>query len=258
MSYLDKILAATERRVGETKRRVPYTELEMAARRVGHPKEMFSDALRGPQISIIGEYKRRSPSAGLITERTPSEVARAYVEGGASAMSVLCEPDFFGGSYEDFTEVRDSCELPLLVKDFIIDPYQLVEARVHGAQAVLLIASALEGSRLSELVDFAISQELDPLVEVHDATELKRAVSTRARMIGINQRDLTTFELDLSLAIDLRPSVPTDRVVIAESGVNTPDQVRELAEANLDAVLIGESLLRSDDLALAVRAMIAH
>jgi indole-3-glycerol phosphate synthase len=123
---------------------------------------------------------------------------------------------------------------------------------------VLLIASALEGSRLSELVDFAISQELDPLVEVHDATELKRAVSTRARMIGINQRDLTTFELDLSLAIDLRPSVPTDRVVIAESGVNTPDQVRELAEANLDAVLMGESLLRSDDLALAVRAMIAH
>ena len=254
MNLLDQIIHATQIRVARKKQRVPVDELEVARDGVAASRS-FAEAIRTPGVSLIAEFKRRSPSAGEITSRSPDEVAKAYASSGAAAMSVLCEPDFFSGSFADFASARGACDLPLLVKDFVIDPYQVVEARVQGASAVLLIAEALEGSRLGDLVDFTLHQGLDPLVEVHSVAELKRAIQTRAEMIGINQRDLTTFEVDVNLAIDLRPSVPRDRLVIAESGIRTPNQVVALSDAGVDGILVGESLLRHEDPAVAIREL---
>lgn len=256
MTYLEEIVGSTQRRVARKKQRVAYDELEMAAKRLEPPEARFSQAIAAPPISLIAEFKRRSPSAGEITSRDPADVATDYQRAGAAALSVLCEPDHFGGSFDDFAAVREAVDLPLLVKDFIIEAYQVVEARVHGAHAILLIAAALPGSQLGELVDLSISQGLDPLVEVHDISELKRALETRTSMIGINQRDLRTFEVDTRLAVDLSGSVSSGRAVVAESGITSRAQVVALEDAGVDAVLVGESLLRAEDQAGAVKDLL--
>jgi indole-3-glycerol phosphate synthase len=240
---LDEILA--RKRVEVAERRVACAEP------APHPERPrgFLAALRQPhQLSIIAEFKRRSPSGGLIRpDATPADIAGLYAASGAAALSVLTDAQFFGGSEVDLAEARGACRLPVLRKDFVIDAYQLREARSIGADAVLLIVRALSDADLQAFLELSRELELDALVETHSANEVRRALDAGARLIGVNNRDLDTLETDVSLAPRLRPLVPADCVFVAESGVSSPSQVATLAEAGVDAVLIGEALLRADD-----------
>lgn len=211
-------------------------------------------------MSLVAEFKRRSPSAGPIAEvADPAQVAAAYERGGAAAVSVLTEPDFFGGSLDDLDRARGACGLPVLRKDFVIDPYQLVEARAAGADAALLIVAALRDAGLfAELAGAARELRLPVLVEVHDERELDAAFGADADLVGVNQRDLRTFEVDTSLAARLRPRVPSEVPVIAESGISSRADVEALAEAGVDGILVGEHLMRSEDPARAAAELIGR
>jgi indole-3-glycerol phosphate synthase len=197
---------------------------------------------------VIAEYKRRSPSAGVIREgASVADVARAYERGGAAALSVLTEQDNFGGSLADLEEARSVSDLPILRKDFTIDPYQLYEAKVYGADAVLLVVGALSDSDLGALYGIARQLELDAIVEVHDEEELSRALAVDADVIGINNRDLVDFSVDLSVTFDLLTDVPAGKTVVSESGIHTRADVEELEQVGVDAVLVGEALMRAPD-----------
>ncbi len=209
-------------------------------------------------MTCIAEFKRRSPSAGWIAERaTPAEMARAYAAGGARALSVLTDEPFFGGRLDDLVAARAACELPILRKDFIVDRYQIVEARAAGADALLLIVAALTDLDLAALLAAAREMGLEVLVEAHDAGEVARAVAAGAGVIGINNRDLRTFTVDRELAARLRPSVPDERVIVAESGIRSAADVTRLRAAGIDAILVGETLMRAPDPAAALRALLA-
>jgi indole-3-glycerol phosphate synthase len=228
---------------------------EVAARRIVRP---FADALRQPGLGVIAEFKRRSPSGGLIRpDATPSEVARMYAEGGASALSVLTDAKYFGGSDADLIAARSACALPALRKDFVIDAHQIHEARALGADAVLLIVRALSDADLRSLLRLTHDLGMDALVETHSPSEVQRALDAGAQMIGVNNRDLDTLETDVSLAPRLRPLVPPECVFVAESGISTPEHIRALAEAGVDAVLIGETLLRAPDPGARLRELLA-
>jgi indole-3-glycerol phosphate synthase len=218
----------------------------------------FIGALTGPGVALIAEHKRRSPSAGLIREELAlEEVIGAYERGGAAALSVLTEGPNFGGSLEDLTRAREASSLPVLRKDFIVDPYQVEEAHAAGADAILLIVAALEDAQMAELGALAAELKLAALVEVHDAAELQRALSVGATLIGINNRDLTTLEVDLGRTFELRAAIPEELTVVAESGISRPEQLRELAQARVDAVLVGEALMRAPDIEATVRSLSA-
>jgi indole-3-glycerol phosphate synthase len=244
-AYLDDILEATRERLSS--RRRSY-DLE---RRIedAQPPRGFLAAIRAPGMSLVAEVKRRSPSKGAIQEDAdPARVAAAYERGGARALSVLTEPYFFGGSIEDLEAARGASVLPVVRKDFLIDPYQMLEARAAGADAVLVIVAALpEASRREDVMSSARELGLDVLVEVHDEREVDLALESGADLVGVNQRDLRTFEIDRSLAARLRQRIPPEIAVIAESGVSTRDEVEALEEAGLDGVLVGEALMRSGD-----------
>ena len=218
------------------------------------PARDFKAALSTAEISVIAEIKRASPSAGEFAPYLdPAELARAYESGGASAISVLTDADFFHGSPEDLKVTRAATALPVLRKDFIVDPYQVYESRVMGADAMLVIVGAVD--HLSELLGVACDVGLHCLVEVHDEHEIRGAVVAGADIIGINNRDLRTFDTDLGVTERLRPEIPSDTVLVSESGIKTPDHVRRLAAIGVDAILVGESLVRSLDPASGVRAL---
>jgi indole-3-glycerol phosphate synthase len=208
-------------------------------------------------IAVIAEIKRRSPSAGdLDRDLDPVALSREYEQGGAACLSVLTDADFFGGSPQDLRAARDSCTLPVLRKDFTVSALDVCDARLMGADAVLLIVAALSDSELTSFLQVAADCGLDALVEVHDAAELERALSAGASLIGVNQRDLTTFEVDRRRAADLGATMPPDVVSVAESGIRDADDVRRLADAGYQAVLVGETLVRSPDRRAAVADLV--
>ena len=216
----------------------------------------FSDALAAPGLSLIAEHKRRSPSAGVIREdQSLPEIVTAFQRGGAAALSILTERPNFGGDLGDLKAARKASSLPLLRKDFVIDEYQVVEAYTAGADAVLLIVAALPVPELTMLHEQVLACGLTPLVEVHDERELGVAVDLGARVIGINNRDLATLQVDTRRTFELLPQMPAGTLTVAESGFSTPDELSELARAGVDAVLIGEALMRSADIEEAVRAL---
>lgn len=218
----------------------------------------FAAALRRDQVTVIAEVKRRSPSKGDIAPRlSAAEQARRYEQGGAAAISVLTEPRHFGGSLDDLSSVRAAVRLPILRKDFIVDRLQLLEARAHGASAVLLIARALEPPQLLALAAAARETGVETLIEVRDEAELERAVEARADVIGINNRNLETLEIDPTTAPRLLPLVPASIPAVAESGMREPADVEHAALAGADAVLVGSAISAATDPEAAVRALAA-
>lgn len=256
-SYLDRILDATYARVQSEGRLQSFADLERKAESA-RPARDFLRAMHAPGMSLIGEFKRRSPSKGQIREDLfPAGVADAYEHGGARAMSVLTEPRFFSGSIEDMQAARAACSLPVLRKDFLIDPYQVTQSRAAGADAILLIVAALPDMGLfAEMAEMARAYGMTALIEVHDAHELDAAFGVEPRLIGVNQRNLSTFEVDLTLAKRLRSEIPREVAMVAESGISNRSQVAELEEAGVDAILVGESLMRAKDTTMAVSSLL--
>jgi indole-3-glycerol phosphate synthase len=259
VNVLARIVASTRAELEVRKQAVPAAQLRVLAQSVAAPeRRSFSRALQASGLSLIAEHKRRSPSAGAIREDSSlQQVVGAYERAGAAALSILTEGPHFGGSLDDLRAAREAASLPLLRKDFIVDPYQVDEALLAGADAILLIVAALEDPALSALHAHATASGLDVLVEVHDEPELQRALALGAAIVGINNRDLTTLEVDTNLTFRLRSAIPDGTVVVAESGFSAPAQLEALSAAGIDAVLIGEALMRSPDLESAVRALTA-
>jgi indole-3-glycerol phosphate synthase len=252
---LDELIAATRERLERAKRELPLADLERTAstRAEGRP---FAEALSRPGTSLIAEHKRRSPSAGVIREgATVTDIARAYERGGAAALSILTEEAHFGGSLGDLREARSVTDIPILRKDFTIDPYQLWEAKAAGADAVLLVVGALRPHELGSLHGLARDLDLDAIVEVHDEEELEVALSVDADVIGINNRNLEDFSVDLSRTFELLHDVPAGKIVVSESGIAERAQIEELEQVGVDAVLIGEALMRAPDPEALVREL---
>jgi indole-3-glycerol phosphate synthase len=255
VSVLERIVEDTRDEVGRRRESVPLARLEaaVAARPEGRP---FSEALLRPGISLIAEHKRRSPSAGAIRDgSTVEDIVLAYERGGAAALSILTEPFHFGGSLDDLRAARAISELPVLRKDFVIDPYQLYESAAAGADAILLIVAALEPETLYELLTEARALDLDALVEIHDERELEIALDVEADVLGINNRDLGDFSVDIERTYDLLADVPAGKTVVSESGFTTREQLDELDRVGVDAVLIGETLMRAEDVEEATRRL---
>ena len=258
MNRLDPIVAATREEVARRREVVPPAEVEAAvARRVADDDVRdFAGALARPGLSVIAEHKRRSPSAGLIrSDLALADVVGAYERGGAAALSILTEGPSFGGSLDDLRAARAAAGLPLLRKDFIVDPYQVHESFAAGADAILLIVAALPAGELSALHAEALSLGLSALVEVHDVRELDIALAVGAAVIGINNRDLKTLEVDTARTFELLPRVAGQALLVSESGFSRPAQLDELARAGIDGVLIGEALMRSPDVEAACRQL---
>ncbi|MDR3305607.1 MAG: indole-3-glycerol phosphate synthase TrpC [Clostridiales Family XIII bacterium] len=248
-TILDKIADRTRVRVAAAKAAAPSAVLRARAEGLGIAQggARFLTALRRPGISFICEVKKASPSKGVIAEDFPYlEIARAYEAAGADAISVLTEPEFFLGSARYLEEISGVAAVPLLRKDFVIDDYQLYESRLIGASAVLLIA-ALLGEKVSEYLALARALGLAALVEIHDAEEAALALAAGAEIVGVNNRDLRTFEVDTGLSARLREHIPAQVLFVAESGVKSAGDVRDLAAAGADAVLVGESVMRAAD-----------
>jgi indole-3-glycerol phosphate synthase len=248
-TILREILARKAEEV--VKRRItdPLSSLESRIREQSAPRG-FCLALQqrtsANEPAVIAEVKKASPSKGVIREDfQPAQIARSYQEGGATCLSVLTDRDFFQGSEACLQQAREACTLPVLRKDFTVDPYQVVEARSIGADAVLLIVAALADEQMRELMQAASEMGVDVLVEVHDRAELERALELSTPLIGINNRDLHSFETSLSTTLDLLPYIPADRVVITESGIHTAADVALMRDANVQAFLVGEAFMRA-------------
>jgi indole-3-glycerol phosphate synthase len=260
-NVLARILQSTRTEVERRKHQVPLAELKARGPRprgpaAPEPRASLREVLRAPGIGVIAEFKRRSPSAGLLRAAADAgQLARAYERGGAVALSVLTEGPHFEGSLEDLHEARASSELPILRKDFVIDPYQLHEARAAGADAVLLIVAALSPTELSSLQGEAVALGLAALVEVHDRPELARALDAGADLLGINNRDLRDFSVDLERTSQLMAEVPAEVTVVSESGIATAAQLAALEQQGVHGVLVGESLMRAPDPAEALLAL---
>jgi indole-3-glycerol phosphate synthase len=254
VNVLERIVETTRTDVERRRREVPFSQLEQALER--RDDRPFSEALVQPRISLIAEHKRRSPSHGLIrADQEVEDVVRAYERGGAAAVSVLTETHHFGGSLDDLRAARAASRLPILRKDFVVDPYQVYESAAAGADAILLIVAALSQRDLERLHSEARDIDLDVLVEVHDEEELARALDADADIIGINNRDLTDLSVDIERTYELLSDVPTGKTVVSESGFQTREQVDDLERVGVDAVLVGETLMRSPDLEAACRAL---
>jgi indole-3-glycerol phosphate synthase len=257
MTILDEILEHKRGEVAEAKRRSSATRMAERARGCGEALRGFRPALaEGSGPRVIAEIKRRSPSRGEIrADFDAVGCAKSYAEAGAAAISVLTDERYFGGRLEFLEAVRSAVELPLLRKDFVIDPYQIDEARVSGADAVLLIAAALSREELGRLRQHAVSLGLDVLVEIHDEDELESALEAGADLVGINNRDLRSFETDLAVTERLAPLVPGEALIVAESGIFSHEEIRRLQGAGVHAFLVGESLMREADVGLALRRL---
>jgi len=255
-TVLERILAETREEVARRKRVLPLGQIAAERSRDEAGSGRLRDALRAPGIGVIAEFKRRSPSAGTLREAPDLvEIVSAYERGGAVAVSVLTEGPNFEGALEDLRLARATCALPLLRKDFVVDPYQLYEAIAAGADAVLLIVAALDQEQLASLHGEARSIGLDVLVEVHDRDELQRALAVGAEIVGINNRDLRDFSVDVQRTERLMDEVPPGVVVVSESGIVDAAQLSSLRERGVQAVLVGEALMRSGDPEAALREL---
>ena len=255
MSKLQELVAAAREDVERRRKAVPIAELHAQIGTAGGARP-FNEALVRPGLSLIAEFKRRSPSAGEIAgAASVAEIVGGYERGGAAALSVLTDERHFGGSLDDLRAARAASGLPILRKDFVVDPYQLAEAAVNGADAVLLIVAALDDDALAELHQEAATLDLDCLVEVHDEPELERALRVGADVIGINNRNLRDLTVDTRRTHELITDVPTGKTVVSESGYSSPEQFEELEEIGVDAVLVGEALMRAGDPEKAVREL---
>ena len=257
MNVLDQILAAKREEVDRL--RPQAGALRRSAEQV-EPARPFAAALRaGKHVALIAEFKRRSPSAGWIRrDGLVTEITKAYSDCGARAISVLTDENFFGGVLSDLRAARAAADVPILRKDFVLEEVQLLETRAAGADAVLLIVRALDDAQLTDLLTGARGIGLDALVETHNEKEVERALRAGAQVIGVNNRDLSTFTVDLGLTARMLSEIPGDAVAVAESGVRSADEVAALGELGVDAVLIGETLMRADDLCAAVQNFAAQ
>lgn len=258
---LQRILADKRIEVDERSARRPLAEVREAAEAApaprGFARALESSVANGNQ-AIIAEVKKASPSKGLIrADFDPVTIAAAYEAGGATCLSVLTDAPYFQGSSEYLIEARAACALPVLRKDFMIDPWQVYEARAIGADCILLIVAALEDSQMQALEDTAVALGMDVLVEVHDEAELARALCLRTPLLGINNRNLKTFDTTLQTTVSLAAQVPAERLVISESGIHSPADIRLLNDAGVHSFLIGESLMRQADPAQALRTLLA-
>lgn len=245
-SILGRLVLEAKQDLQRRRYLVASDQLELAAAAY-QPKD-FLGALRGPGLAVIAEMKQRTPSMGILVEDyRPADLAHAYAEGGAAAISVLTHMAGFGGRPEHIRSVRAATDLPILRKDFVTDPFEVAEARACGADAVLLIVAALEQAQLKDLVALSKSRGIAALVEAHDESEAAAALDAGALAVGVNHRDLRTFKVDLGLTERLRKVVPPQVVLVAESGIHTQDDARRMREAGADAILVGEELMRSAD-----------
>lgn len=255
-TILDRIVAQKRIEVEAARKRVPAEELSERLALAPPVRDFAAALVRGPGIGVIAEVKKASPSAGVLREDfDPVAIARAYQTGGASALSVLTDEPFFQGKLAYLTAIRQAVDLPLLRKDFIIDVYQVLEARIAGADAVLLIAEILDDKQLPILIAAIHSARMQALVEVYEPSNLTRVLETDAVLIGVNNRDLRTFEADLEHTIRLAPRVPPDRVLVSESGIRTADDIARLQKVGVRAVLIGETFMRSGDVGAKLREL---
>jgi indole-3-glycerol phosphate synthase len=248
---LRTILARKAVEIAARSARLPLAEVAARAADVGAPRG-FARALQvrldAGQPAVIAEIKRASPSKGLLrADYDPAAIARSYADAGAACLSVLTDVNFFQGSDADLEQARAACALPVLRKDFVIDAYQVHEARLLGADCILLIVAALDDLQLARLAQLAMDLDMDVLVEVHDIDELERALQVPAPLLGINNRNLSTFEVSLDTTIALRGAVPPDRILVTESGIATRTDVGRLREAGVGAFLVGEAFMRRDD-----------
>lgn len=258
MNILAEIAKRTRARVEDEKKRAPLATVRRASEEAARARtaKVFENALRGGDISFICEVKRASPSKGLIAADFPYlEIAHDYEAVGASAISCLTEPYWFRGSDEYLREIASAVRIPVLRKDFTVDEYMIYGASALGASAVLLIVSLLDGPRLRDYISLADEQNLSALVEVHDEAETELALSCGARIIGVNNRDLKTFTVDINTTLRLRPLVPSDRLFVSESGIRGRDDIAKLRGCGVDAVLVGESLMRAADKRAAIMEM---
>ncbi len=245
---LDEIVENKKLEVAESKEGLPFEVLEEQINNALPPRDFFEAIKPNGQLKIISEVKHASPSKGVFREDfDPVKIAQSYSSGGASAISVLTDEKYFKGSLQYLKNIREQVRTPLLRKDFIIDPYQVYEARLYGADALLLIVAALDQALLVELLELTHSLSMNAIVEVHDEAELDRALAANSRIIGINNRDLRTFDVDLNVSINLSAKVPSDRIVIAESGIGSIDDIDRLRAHGVHVFLIGETFMKAPD-----------
>jgi indole-3-glycerol phosphate synthase len=258
-TILDQIVATKREEIRAALAAVPLAELQARLDDAPPVRDFFAALSGGGPVRLIAEVKKASPSKGVIrADFQPVEIAATYQRHGATCLSVLTDQPYFQGSLDYLRQIRRAIDLPLLRKDFILDGYQLVEARTAGADAVLLIAECLPGDQLKSLHDEALALGLTPLVELYEADNVARVLDAGARLIGVNNRDLRTFAVDLGHTIRLRRQIPADRLVVGESGIRTHADVNRLAAAGVDAILVGESLMASPDVGAAVDALLGR
>ena len=254
---LDTIIAHKRTELKQDKERTPLKTLKSRSRDLPPTRDFRAAVSRPGAVNLIAEVKKKSPSKGIIREDFhPVEIAKTYAQNGASAISVLTDHQFFAGELSYLRAIREAVTLPLLRKDFTIDAYHIYQARVAGADAVLLIGAILTVTQIREFIEIAKQLGLDSLVEVHTQAELEIAIEVGAEFIGINNRDLKTFHTDITTTFCLRESLPSDKIVVSESGIYTREDVIKLAEADVNAILVGESLMRSADIGAKVRELL--
>jgi indole-3-glycerol phosphate synthase len=259
LNILDRIMAVKRAEVAAAKTLHPSSTLEKIVDEAA-PARDFVSALRkkidAGQAAVIAEIKRASPSKGLLREQfVPAEIAKSYAAGGAACLSVLTDREFFQGAPEHLAAARAACALPALRKDFVFDPYQVLEARAMGADCILLIAACLSPTEMKALEDVALGLGMAVLVEVHDAAELDAALMLRTPLVGVNNRDLRTFETRIETTLGLLERIPADRILITESGIASPADVAHLRSRGVNAFLVGEAFMRAPDPGRALRAL---